>query len=89
MNIQIYALFFSIITFIVQLILFRKSSHVICHFIPLMCIGCIYLVSLGLFVSEINQSGGVLMNTLYSFILTGVNTTALIADGCAWLIEKV
>lgn len=89
MKILFLVLITAIITFSLQSLIFKKCSRPVFHFIPLICIGCIYLVSLGLFISELHQSGGVKMSTLYSFILTGVNTVALVADGCAWLIEKV
>jgi len=89
MKIGILVLLTAIVTFSLQSLIFKKCSRPILHFFPLICIGCIYLVSLGLFISELYQSGGVKTSTLYSFILTGVNTVALVADGCAWLIEKV
>lgn len=47
------------------------------------------MTALGLFLSDLGRTGGVLMNTLTALILTGANTLALAADGVAWLIEKV
>ncbi len=89
MKFLVLALISAVITFSVQSLIFKKCSRTVFHFIPLMLIGCVYLVALGLFLSDLNQTGGVLMLTIYSIVLAGVNTVALIADLFAWLVEKV
>ena len=75
--------------FFLQKLLFEKTSKRILHFIPLMIIGAVYTVSIILWISELYVDSGFLFHTLLGWILAGLNTTALVADGIAWLIEKV
>ena len=81
---------FAVAVFAVQTLLFSKTSRTIIHLIPIFVIGMFYLTALGLVISDIAApSGCVKMNTLYALILAVADTVALIADGTAWLIEKV
>ncbi len=89
MNFAVWALIIAVVTFLVQSLIFKKCSRTVFHFIPLMLIGCVYLVALGLFLSDLNQTGGALVSRVYSFVIAGGNTVALIADLFAWLVEKV
>ncbi len=89
MKFIVLAIICAVVTFLVQSLIFKKCSRTVFHFIPLMLIGCVYLVALGLFISDLNQTGGALVLKVYSFVIAGVNTVALIADLFAWLVEKV
>jgi hypothetical protein len=84
------AMSFAVGVYAVQTMLFRKSSRTCIHLIPVFAIGIIYLLALGLAVSDlVMPSGCVKMNTLYALILAAADTVALFADGTAWLIEKI
>ena len=76
--------------FAVQTMLFRKTSKMLIHLIPVFAVAAVYLAALGLVISDvIAPSGCVKMNTLYAWILSAGDTVALIAVGAAWLIEKI
>ena len=83
------ALVFAAVIFAAQTVLFRKTERKVLHFLPLIVIGVLYAAALVLFLSDLDRTGGFLMNTLVALILTGAATLALLADGVAWLIEKV
>ena len=73
----------------IQSVLFAKTSRRILHFLPLIVIGAVYLTAFGLYLSDLNRNGGVLMNTIFAYVIAIFNTSALVGDGIAWLIEKV
>ncbi len=90
MKLQLYCMLAAVIAFSLQSFLFKKCSRPIFHLLPVIGIVCIYLISFGLFlVDVIEPSGGFLGFKFFSYIITAVNTVALLADGVAWLIEKV
>ncbi len=90
MPIGLITLLIAAATFALQSFLFQKCTRTIFHLIPVILIGCVYLSALGLFLADILlPSGGYRFYAAMSFLITGVNTVALIADGVAWLIEKV
>ncbi len=71
--------------FVLQKILFRKCIRTLCHFIPLILIGCMYIA---LFVAFIPNS---CTQFLLPFlpILFIINTLALLMDIFLLLFEKV
>ena len=78
--------------FILQRILFARTSRKGLHCIPLYLIGFVYLFAIGCFLYDtlgFSVHDGFLFYTLMAWILLGINTIALLADGIAWLIEKV
>lgn len=78
--------------FILQHILFSKTQNKFLQCIPLYCIVFTYLFSIGCILYDTLGHAihdGYLFYSFLGWILIMINTLALIADGIAWLIEKV
>lgn len=78
--------------FLLQRILFLKTSKTIFHCFPLYIIYFVYLATAGCFLYDtlgFSSHDGFLFRSLMAWIIIGINTAALLADGIAWLIEKI
>ena len=78
--------------FLLQRILFSRTCNKAIQCIPLYGIGLVYMVSIGCFLYDsigFSDHDGFLYLTLLGWILIGINSVALLADGIACLIEKV
>ncbi len=88
------AVLYAVIVFIVQTMLFRHTSKTIIHTIPLMVIGAVYILALLMPLAdqvmiELGRNDGYSFYSFVALLVAGNNTLGLIADGAAWLIEKV
>jgi len=88
------AVLYAVIVFVVQTMLFRHTSGKMIRMIPLMVIGAGYLIAVLLPLAdqvmiELGRNDGYAFYSFAALIAAGINTLGLIADGAAWLIEKV
>jgi len=88
------AVLYAVCVFLIQTMLFRKTSRKILHAIPLMGIGGIYIIALFLpladsVMTELGRNDGYSFYSFAALLTAGINTLGLFADGAAWLVEKV
>jgi len=87
-----YACLYTVLLLILQHVLFAKTQNIFLQCIPLYCIAGIYLFSIGCILYDtlgFSVHDGYLFYSFLGWTLMIINTAALIADGIAWLIEKV
>ena len=90
----IIAIIYAAALFTVQTLLFRKTKKRLLHLLPLAVIALVYLVALCLPIADTVMTGlgrndGYAFYSFAAMLTAGINTVGLIADGAAWLVEKV
>ena len=83
-----------VICFLSQRLLLQRTEKRILHFLPLIAVGVIYLVSACLpladdIMTALGRNDGYAFYHFAALLTAGVNTLGLLSIGAAWLYEKV